>query len=99
MWAEDIPFGTIRFDFTGDEAVLSYSIDKKYRGKGLGSILLKEGIRKVMDDYTNIKVINGFVKKNNNASKNSFSKAGFNINTDPPSYFENYNYYSLKIMR
>ena len=99
LWADDVPFGNIRFDFTGAEAVLSYSIDKNYRGKGLGSILLKEGIRKVMHEYSDIKVINGFVQKNNYASMNSFSKAGFKINTDTPSHFENYNYYSLNIMR
>jgi RimJ/RimL family protein N-acetyltransferase len=98
LWGDNFPFGSIRFEFNDDEAILSYTIDKRYRGKGLGSIILKEGISVIQKEHFETKFIFGYVHENNKSSKYSFLKAGFKVNQNPPTHYENYNYYSLNIL-
>ena len=99
LWAENLPLGNIRFDFTGENALLSYSVDRRFRNNGLGSAMLIKGIQLILKEYSGIKLINGYVNKKNIASINSFAKAGFIINNDAPKHFEDYDYYSLNITR
>lgn len=58
--------------------VISISIVDKFRGKGLGSIILKETIEKFMGN-SHAENIYAFIKKNNTSSVNSFQIAGFLI--------------------
>ena len=80
---KDIPIGYVRFDvIEGQEAVISYAVDKKYRGNGYGESMLRKAllfIQKVADcKYS----ISGYVKKNNYASLKAFQSLGFKeINT------------------
>lgn len=97
FWAENIPLGSIRFDIDQDEAVLSYSIDKYYRRRGLGFLILKKGISALLNEKTKVKVIKGYVHKSNQASNNAFLKIGFKLNLNPVIKFENFNSYSLEI--
>lgn len=41
LYLSEKPVGTIRFSIEGKNAVLSYSIDRGYRGRGLGKELIK----------------------------------------------------------
>lgn len=86
----DIPIGQIRFD-TNDqqEAVISYSLAKVYRRRGLGALLLKKGVRVFQANRQSQCTIIGFVKKTNTASIKAFRQLGFTeeeADTFPDSY-------------
>jgi RimJ/RimL family protein N-acetyltransferase len=68
------PAGQIRFDFDTAEQVwkIDYSVSKKYRGKGLSKILLREA----MHTHNQFPVV-GYVKENNRRSNAVFSSLGF----------------------
>jgi len=72
------PFAQIRFEENVDHYVLSYFIDKTYRGNGLASFILSEGIRKLKQDLGGIsgKTI-GYVKVENTSSCRGFEKMNF----------------------
>jgi UDP-2,4-diacetamido-2,4,6-trideoxy-beta-L-altropyranose hydrolase len=69
--------GQIRFDIKNEIATISYSLDKEYRGKGLGKVLIKGGIQQLIKDNPRIKLIQGYVKNNNQPSIHTFKKLGF----------------------
>lgn len=73
-----VPVGQIRIDVAENEGKISYSVDRKYRNKGIGhyiinnlDYILKENVR------GEFKLI-GVVKKTNRVSKTIFIKNGFN---------------------
>lgn len=72
----DIPVGQIRFDRTGDMAEVDISVDKKYRGRGLGQALLRQGIVQVFSD-SSCKAVHAYVKTVNGPSAGLFLHAGF----------------------
>ncbi|WP_242927150.1 UDP-2,4-diacetamido-2,4,6-trideoxy-beta-L-altropyranose hydrolase [Pontibacter vulgaris] len=84
----DDPAAHIRFDFKSETAVLSYLISEKYRGKGLGHIVLLKGIKKLQQDKPGIKQIEGLVQKSNPASVRAFEKAGFAYAVPDPRFPE-----------
>ena len=57
--SDGIPIGQVRYDIEGNEAVISISIDKKFRGEGYGSILIQLGSQKLFE-ISNIKEIHGY---------------------------------------
>jgi spore coat polysaccharide biosynthesis protein SpsF len=79
---ENIPAGQVRIEKNADEnskeAIISVSVDFKFRGKGFG----KEMIRTATDDFLNkfieYKVI-AYVFSKNMSSYKSFINAGFNL--------------------
>jgi spore coat polysaccharide biosynthesis predicted glycosyltransferase SpsG len=95
LWLESTPLGIIRFDIEGNHATLSYSVEKQFRGKGLGSILLKSGIKEFIDDFNFIKSINGYIHKNNVGSIKSFLKAGFVIDNDVKKEIKDFMFFTL----
>lgn len=73
------PVGMIRFDISKNEAVISYLMDTKFRGKGLGTLLLKKGMENFRMASDQNSIISGLVQKHNIASIKAFKKAGFSI--------------------
>ncbi|TMI64954.1 MAG: UDP-2,4-diacetamido-2,4,6-trideoxy-beta-L-altropyranose hydrolase [Bacteroidetes bacterium] len=71
------PMAQIRFQVSGNEAVLGYLVDKNYRNVGLGTTILSKGITAFTDDYKKVISITGFVKEANIASQKSFEKLKF----------------------
>jgi UDP-2,4-diacetamido-2,4,6-trideoxy-beta-L-altropyranose hydrolase len=72
------PFAQIRFEENADHYVLSYFIEQEYRGKGLASFILSEGIRKLKQDLGGISgTAVGYVKEENVSSCRSFEKMNF----------------------
>ncbi len=69
--------GQVRFDLKDKKIYIGYSIDKNYRGKGLGEIILKEGIKKAKDYFGMKTPIIGYVKKQNIPSTKIFRNLGF----------------------
>jgi len=74
-----IPVGQIRFDIEDHKACIDYSIEKKYRGKGFGGILLKMGIQHLENNLKikNVKSFKAEVKKSNLLSIKIFENVGF----------------------
>lgn len=75
---DSIPVGQVRFDYdtVNKYWLLDYSIDKKQRGLGLGSLLINYSIKKVKGD------IRAFVKTENISSWKVFEKNNFFIKTN-----------------
>lgn len=70
------PAGQVRFD-VGTEAVISYSMDKAFRGRGWGLPMLKMAIEKFLEEHeAPIKIV-GYVKNENISSKVIFENLGF----------------------
>ena len=65
--------GQIRFD--GDS--ISVSLDKNFRGQGLGVILIQQGVRKIFKER-NFATVHAWVKPANAASIKAFETCGFN---------------------
>ena len=66
-----ISIGQIRFDREDNYWKIDYSIDKKFRGMGMGSTILKLGLEKVEGE------VKAWVKKENKISCILFEKLGF----------------------
>jgi len=72
----DVAIGKVRFDIRGNEAVISISIDRRFRGKGYGGYLIRLASEKVLNNER-IKVIHAYIKRGNEVSIRAFEKAGF----------------------
>lgn len=72
---QDSFIGYVRYDFAESqkEFIVSVAIDKKYRGKGLCSVMLE----KTLQEIDNKADVIAFIKHENNASLNCFVKAGY----------------------
>ena len=71
------PIGQIRFELDDNRATINYSIDAQYRGLGLGSFIIQQGVQKLLKEiHLNLMVI-GHVKKDNQASRKCFINLGF----------------------
>lgn len=72
--------GSIRFDIEDRIATISYLVAPGNYGKGIGSRLIKLGIKALENHYKDneISIIQGFVIPENIASAKTFEKFGFN---------------------
>jgi spore coat polysaccharide biosynthesis predicted glycosyltransferase SpsG/L-amino acid N-acyltransferase YncA len=73
---KNTPVAQLRFD-TGEEAVISYSIDKKYRGRGWGTLVLQSGIELFRDECQETIPVVGYIKAGNENSHRVFKGLGF----------------------
>jgi UDP-2,4-diacetamido-2,4,6-trideoxy-beta-L-altropyranose hydrolase len=73
--------GSIRFDIKNNEAVISYLIAPKHHGKGLGQIILTNGLeyigKEIEQNNFYIKKIIGYVMEENVPSVKAFERLGF----------------------
>lgn len=78
LWAEYQPCGQIRYDISGNVFLISFNIDVNFRGKGLGTKILKLG-QEYLEQYVTVRPITliGFVKKENIASIISFERNNY----------------------
>lgn len=74
-----VPIGQIRFDLdkNNNHILIDISIESFFRGKGLGTRLLGEGINKMKNLLKGNYIFVAEIKKQNIASKFTFAKAGF----------------------
>lgn len=70
------PLGQARFVVDGDEAIISVSIARQFRGLALGVPLVRRACRQVMAEK-NIIAVRALIKKENQQSIKMFSAAGF----------------------
>ncbi len=69
--------GQIRFQIKNSAAVVSISITKEFRGKGLSKKIIKEASKILFDEFSSIKNILAYILPDNQASINGFKSAGF----------------------
>jgi UDP-2,4-diacetamido-2,4,6-trideoxy-beta-L-altropyranose hydrolase len=74
--SHDVPIGQVRCDLESDEAVVSISIDRKFRNQGYGSSLIKLASQKLFHNL-DVTRLNAYIKPGNQASVKAFVKAGF----------------------
>ncbi|TAH39135.1 MAG: UDP-2,4-diacetamido-2,4,6-trideoxy-beta-L-altropyranose hydrolase [Bacteroidetes bacterium] len=87
----NLPIGSIRFDITSENALISYLVDPAYHGSGYGHILLRNGLIALMNrlallDRT-ISSVTGMVFKSNIASLKAFQRLGFESINEDSEYF------------
>lgn len=75
------PCGLIRFDIIEKDALISFLIDPKFQGLGLGKTILEKGINEMLiycgKGKVNFNNFIGFVMKQNNPSIKSFERLNF----------------------
>ncbi len=74
---DDNFIGQIRFQLEKNTAIVSISITKEFRGKGLSKKIIKSGCNKLFSEH-NLKSIFAYILPDNQASINGFKSAGFN---------------------
>ncbi|NFA59979.1 GNAT family N-acetyltransferase [Clostridium sporogenes] len=72
-----IPVGQIRVDIQEKAGIIDYSIDKNYRAKGYGLLILIKLEEKIIDSISELEKLVGKVKNGNIASQQSFLKANY----------------------
>ena len=72
---DSVPASVVRFEIENNSSIIGISIDEKFRGKGLGSVVISKGIQEYfkMNDLP----ILAYIKKDNTASIRAFEKSGF----------------------
>ena len=75
--AENKAVGQIRFSVEEGIALIGYSVDESWRGRGLGSELICMGEKKLLQDLADVKCFKGQVKYANVASARVFEKCGY----------------------
>ena len=70
------PVGQVRYEREGTEAEISISLDRKFRGKGHGSSLIRLASQEFFE-VSDVEVIHAYIKEGNKAAIRAFNKAGF----------------------
>jgi len=70
--------GSIRFDLNGKQMLISYLVDPKFHGLGLGKCILSKGIQTALASDLEYTSFIGYVFIDNIASKRAFQQLGFN---------------------
>ncbi|MBN2881028.1 GNAT family N-acetyltransferase [Candidatus Woesearchaeota archaeon] len=84
---DNIPAGQVRFNIQNDSAVISVSLSKDYRGKGLGSKVIQLASNKFCSEF-NINKIIAYIRQDNISSRKSFEKAGYTLLNDKDIFCE-----------
>ncbi len=71
------PVGQVRLNYNNETAIISYSIAKKYRGQGLGRIIMRLIEAEVITSRPDIKYLFASVKLDNIASQRIFENSGY----------------------
>lgn len=71
-----LPIGQVRFDFEQGVARLDYSLDRSVRGRGLGAILVRQGIEHLSRRKPTL--VTAQVRHENQASVVALTRVGFN---------------------
>lgn len=75
--AQNGPCGYVRFNINIDEATVSVAVDPKRRGEGIGTAMLKAGMRHLWSNRPGVMRVKAEVKPENVASLKSFSRCGY----------------------
>ena len=70
------PVGQVRFDQEGSDAVISVSVERKFRGRGTGAAVISLACRQLFKE-TGVRLVHAYIKPENATSAGAFVKAGF----------------------
>ncbi len=70
------PFGVVRFDLMGDEAIMSINLDSRFRGRGLASLIIVRTVDMLFEKSC-VSKVNAFIKRQNRRSVRAFERSGF----------------------
>jgi RimJ/RimL family protein N-acetyltransferase len=73
-----IPVGQIRYDRRGETADIGFSIDKRFRGLGLGRKIIEQSLERAFSTLR-VKAVRAEVFSANSASRIAFAKTGFEL--------------------
>ena len=76
MNGEESRVGQVRCDGGGGVAEVDVHTAPDHRGKGYGTLMIREVVRKLFAE-TGVKEVHAFIKPENEASIRAFTKAGF----------------------
>lgn len=91
LCCENIPLGQVRIEIEKRTAVISYSIDRNYRGKHLSIEMLDLLEKEIINSKIDINKLVGYVKLDNNISQRVFE----NLKYKKIFYNNFYEYYKL----
>lgn len=75
--------GQVRFEIAASsEALISLSVVQKFRGMGIGSFLITEGIVHLREIKPEVKKVIAYIKSDNESSLKLFKKNGFVFQKD-----------------
>lgn len=77
MMQEDKPLGQCRIEIEGEEALISYFIDKNFRNQGLGKKILELLHEEVKSNFSKVRVLMAQVKEDNIPSRKVFESLGY----------------------
>jgi UDP-2,4-diacetamido-2,4,6-trideoxy-beta-L-altropyranose hydrolase len=77
------PIGQVRFTGSGDEALIGFSVDPEFRGRGLGSKMLWAAMACYLEEYPATRRFTAKVKKGNAPSNKVFASLEFGGEDDP----------------
>jgi UDP-2,4-diacetamido-2,4,6-trideoxy-beta-L-altropyranose hydrolase len=70
------PVGQLRYELDGSDAVISFSLDREIRGRGVGNALISLGSKKIFLE-TEIERIHAYIRPENGRSIRAFLRAGY----------------------
>lgn len=73
----NLPVGVLRFDLSGDMAIVSVYLVPGQSGKGLGTALLKEGASWARNALPQVRKLHARIHPENIPSQKAFAKVGF----------------------
>jgi RimJ/RimL family protein N-acetyltransferase len=76
-----VPIGQVRGDVNNGVAVISVSMDPRFRGNGYGTKVIRQGSAAIFE-RGQVKTIHAFIRDGNHASQKAFEKAGFTKQED-----------------
>lgn len=79
--------GQVRIDIENHNGIIDYSIDKKYRGMGYGTEILRALEKKVGDNNVHVKRLVAKVKYENEKSQRAFEKNNYQKNIKEGYFF------------
>jgi UDP-2,4-diacetamido-2,4,6-trideoxy-beta-L-altropyranose hydrolase len=71
------PVGVLRYDFSGEQALISVYLVPGWQGQGVGTGLIRSGSRWLREHRPETKVVNAEIMRANGASLVAFAQAGY----------------------
>lgn len=79
---DGVPVGQVRFSLAGEEALIGFSLDPVFRGKGLGGCMLRAALARYAEECVEASRFKAQVKRENSASNRIFAGLGFSAEED-----------------
>lgn len=73
------PVGVLRYDFSGEEALISIYLVPGGQGQGVGTELIRRGSSWLRENYPEVKIVNAEIFPENIASLRAFESAGYKM--------------------